>query len=124
MFVRFINHERDVCSHQKRGVFQIAYDLIHADEIPLEQWCHLKADVKWFEQHLTIPETSKMDQRAIFWFKTDAQEFIRRVWKLTCVLRVCEVEIEVVRTMRPGYNVYRDDLQIAAIPFRDTFIAR
>ena len=73
MFVRFINHERDVCSHQKRGVFQIAYNLLQADEIPLEQWCHLKAAVRWFEQHLTIPETSKLDQRAIFWFKTDGR---------------------------------------------------
>lgn len=26
-----------------------------------------------------------------------------------------------VRTMRPGFVLYEDDLQVAAVPFRDTF---
>jgi len=27
----------------------------------------------------------------------------------------------VVRTKRPGFVVYQDDIQVAAVPFRDTF---
>jgi hypothetical protein len=27
----------------------------------------------------------------------------------------------VVRTRRPGFVVYEDDVQVAAVPFRDTF---
>ena len=121
MFVRFINHERDRHSHQKRGVFQVAYDLIHADAVSFEQECGLLAAVRWFERHLTIPERSKLNDRAIFWFKKDARELIRRVWDLSQALRGCEVPIELVTTFRPGYIVYQDCFQVAAVPFRDTF---
>ena len=108
-------------SHQRMGVFQVAYQLVDAGEISLEYSCRLELSLWWFERHLTIPDRSKLDRRAIFWFKTDAQECIRQVWRLTRWLRVCEVHAEVVRTVRPGYVVYQDDFQVAAIPFRDTF---
>ena len=29
--------------------------------------------------------------------------------------------VEIVKTRRPGYILYEDDHQVAAIPFRDTF---
>jgi hypothetical protein len=121
MFVRFINHERDRYSHQKRGVFQVAYDLIRADAVSFEQWCRLDVAVRWFERHLTIPDRSKLNDRAIFWFKKDAHQLIRRVWDLSHALHSCEVSIELITTFRPGYIVYQDRFQVAAIPFRDTF---
>jgi hypothetical protein len=124
MFLRFIHRERDRHSQQKRGVFQVAYDLIDADETPLELWCRLDAAIRWFERHLTIPDRSTLNDRAIFWFRRDAHEFIRKVWELSGVLRRCEVEVDLIRTQRPGYIVYQDSTQIAAIPFRDTFFAR
>ena len=123
MFLRFINPERDRHSQQKRGVFQVAYDLIHADETPLELWCRLDAAIRWFERHLIIPDRSRLNDCAIFWFRRDAHDFIHRVWELSRVLRRCEVEVDLIRTRRPGYIVYQDCIQIAAIPFRDTFKA-
>jgi hypothetical protein len=121
MLVRFIIQRRDMHSHQRMGVFQVAYELVDSDKISVEWSCHLELSLWWFERHLTIPARSKLDRRAIFWFKTDAQECIRQVWRLTRWLRVCEVNVEIVRTVRPGYVVYQDDFQVAAIPFRDTF---
>jgi hypothetical protein len=121
MLVRFIIQRRDTHSHQKMGVFQVAYEFVDSDEISMEKLCRLKSSLCWFERHLTIPERSKLDPRAIFWFRTAAHECIRRVWSLTRLLEACEVTADMVRTARPGYIVYRDDLQVAAIPFRDTF---
>ena len=121
MLVRFIIQRRDMHSLQRMGVFQVAYELVHSDEISMEWLCHLELSLWWFERHLTIPERSKLDRRAVFWFKTDAQECIRQVWRLTRWLRLCAVHVEIVRTVRPGYVVYQDDFQVAAIPFRDTF---
>jgi hypothetical protein len=124
MFVRFINHECDRRSQQKQGVFQVAYDLLRSDLITPEQWCRLNAAVRWFEGHLTIPDRARLNDRAIFWFRADAQNVIRRVWELSRLLRRCEMEVEMIRTVRPGYIIYHDCFQVAAIPFRDTFATR
>ena len=70
---------------------------------------------------LAAPDRSKLDTRAIFWFKADAGEVASRVWELAKIVTRRGVGAEIVKTSRPGYIVYEDNLQVAAIPFRDTF---
>ena len=69
--------------------------------------------------NVEAPEDS--DPRAIFWFKPTATEAIRMLWGLAQLLRGHGYHVEMLTTDRPGYIVYEDDLQVAAIPFRDTF---
>ena len=75
----------------------------------------------WFERNLSLPDRSKLHRRAIFWFKAHAAKVVRRAWDLALALNEHGPPAEIFKTRRPGYIVYEDDQQIAAIPFRDTF---
>jgi hypothetical protein len=121
MFLRFITTERDDDSHQSQGVFQFAYQLLDEGTLLAEESRRLKSVLVWFERHLPKPDESQLDSRAIFWFKSDAGESTRRVWELAEFVRRYGLALEVVKTDRPGYLVYEDNVQVAAIPFRDTF---
>jgi hypothetical protein len=121
MYLRLVTTQEDADSRQGAGVFQIAYDLYERGDLGHDEIVALKAVLLWFEKHLPTPDRAKLDARAIFWFKAQAVEAARRVWDLAEVVKRHGVEAEVVKTSRPGYIVYEDDLQVAAIPFRDTF---
>ncbi len=121
MFVRFAVTYRDKDSQQPQGLFQAAFTLIRSREAtPLEESA-IRAITEWFNANLDAPEKRDLPDRAIFWFKGDAQEHIRRLWQLAHLLEPHGLLVEFVKTDRPGYVVYADDHQVAAIPFRDTF---
>jgi hypothetical protein len=46
---------------------------------------------------------------------------VRRVWKLAEAVKKLGIAAAIIKTRRPGYVLYEDDYQVAAIPFRDTF---
>ena len=71
--------------------------------------------------YLPTPDRSKLHRRAIFWFKADASALVSRVWKLAQELKKQGLAPAITKTRRPGYFLYEDDFQVAAIPFRDTF---
>jgi hypothetical protein len=60
--------------------------------------------------------------RAVCWFRAEAREAISRMWRLVDLVEGEGVPVRVYRTRRPGVVVYADDLQIAAVPWRDTFL--
>jgi hypothetical protein len=80
----------------------------------------------WFDRQLPIPNRFSRSIRrgsspkAICWFKDGAARYIRRVRELAALLERHGVWIEMLRTQRPGYLVYEDEYQVAAVPFRDT----
>lgn len=123
MYLRLVTTLRDADSHQNQGVFQLAYDLYENGDLGPDEVRSLKSVLLWFERNLPTPDRSRLDTRAIFWFKADAVEAARRVWELAEVVKRHGLAAEVVKTTRPGYLVYEDDYQVAAIPFRDTFRA-
>jgi hypothetical protein len=116
-----VTNQEDTDSRQGAGVFQVAYDLYESGNLDHDDVVTLKAALRWFEKHLPTPDRARLDSRAIFWFKAQAVEAARRVWDLAEMVKRHGVAAEVVKTSRPGYIVYEDDLQVAAIPFRDTF---
>jgi hypothetical protein len=123
MYFRVATIEKDSQSHQNAGVFQRAYDLYYGGELGPDEECHLLSLLLWFERNLTLPDRSKLHRRAIFWFKADAGKVARRVWDLALALKEHGPPTEILNTRRPGYIVYEDDQQLAAIPFRDTIRA-
>jgi hypothetical protein len=124
MYLRFATTEKHLLSHQNAGVFQRAYDLYYGGDLGPDEACHLRALLLWFERNLSLPDRSKLHRRAIFWFKADAGKVARRVWDLALALKEHGPPAEILTTRRPGYIVYEDRQQLAAIPFRDTFRAR
>ena len=123
MYLRLATNQWDADSHQNRGVFQLAYDLHESGDLSPDEASRLKAALLWFERNLPLPDRSKLDARAIFWFKADAVEAARRVWDLVEVVKNHGLAAKVIKTTRPGYVIYEDDFEVAAIPFRDTIRA-
>jgi hypothetical protein len=126
MFVRFVilcKHER---SHCLTGVFQAARlvgdrgSLGYYEEQRYDELCH------WFNRHLPVPGRLSRSRRraacrnAVCWFKAEATEYIDKVRAITALLQRCGIPTEMLRTGRPGYVVYEDAYQVAAVPFRGT----
>lgn len=124
MYLRLALDERDGVSQQGGGVFSIAYELLRGGELAREDSARLKELLVWFEKSLPLPDRARLGPRAIFWFKAGAGEAARRVWQLAELVGRHGAAVEVHKTKRPGRLVYEDDLQVGAIPFRDTFQAR
>jgi hypothetical protein len=80
--------------------------------------CAHRPGVTWFEEHLPLPDRSKLDRRAIFWFKTGSDRLIERIWDLVELLKEYGYHVELIKTARPGRVCYEDDYQVAATPFR------
>jgi hypothetical protein len=57
---------------------------------------------------------------AISWFKASARNHVRRLYELVECLESHGVTVRRVLTDRPGYVVYEDPYQVAAVPFRET----
>jgi hypothetical protein len=126
MFIRFVVPFRHPDSHRLTGIFYAACGL--RDRRPLseaeEQWCD---DILgWFNHYLPIPNLhSRWRKReacgkAICWFKDDATRYIRKIRELAVILERHGLWTEMLRTKKPGYVVYEDSYQVAAVPFRDT----
>jgi hypothetical protein len=121
MYIRLATAEKDSYSHQNAGVFQRAYDLYYSGDLDPYDEFRIDAILRWFERNLPLPDRSKLQPRAIFWFKAGAGEAARRIWDLAARVKQHGPAVEIFKTRRPGYIVYEDDHQVAAIPFRDTF---
>ena len=120
-YLRLVTTEIDSASLRRQGVFGPSYALYRSGDLPAHEYEQLKDGLHWFEQNLPLPDRSKIHPRAIFWFKTGASDLLNHLWRLARILRGHAYEIELIKTTRPGYVVYEDDLQLAAIPFADTF---
>jgi len=122
MFVRLTILRPHPRSLQPQGLFGPAYALRREGRCPpgLEGW--LGDTLGWLDEYLLAPWLD--EPRAIFWFNDDEQVFVERMWALAIILREAGEHVQLLRTRRPGYIVYKDFCQVAAVPFRDTFGCR
>lgn len=84
----------------------------------LSEWTQalLQDTLDWFNVNLPVPQSDIMDRRAIFWFHRQSAA-VQEMWQLVSILRDEGVHVVLRRTDIPGRIVYRDDYQIAAIPY-------
>ena len=126
MFVRFVGLSRHEDSHCLTGIFYTAWrlrvrGLLSEDE---QVWCD--GILEWFNRHLPFPDRFARSKRrnacgkAVCWFKDGAARHIGKVRELAALLGRHGVRVEMLWTDRPGYVLYEDRYQIAAVPFRDT----
>jgi hypothetical protein len=120
-YLRLVITELDVDSLRPQGIFTPSYTLFRSGSLPFEQHEQLKRVLHWFERNLPVPDRSQLDPKAIFWFKAGAPDLLNRIWPMARLLEHRGYHVEFVKTRKPGYVIYEDDLQLAAIPFADTF---
>jgi hypothetical protein len=65
------------------------------------------------------PRPHAKDQ-ALSWFKDTATEHISQMRAFAAILELHDIQVEIIKTDRPGYIFYEDDFQVAAYPFADT----
>jgi hypothetical protein len=124
VFVRFVVSELDPHSGEQLGVFQVMYRLARRGELSVDEQARWDALRAWFDSHLERPESLSRSSRAharavaVSWFRDSAAEHIGRMREVVALLAERGVQVEMLRTSRPGYVVYEDEFQVVAEPFR------
>ena len=116
MFLRFVVTRIDDASHQPQGVFTAAYDLLESGELNSEEEERLREILFWFEKNLPSPSKYYKARRAVFWFRSEAEENIRRIWDLVHLLRLHDYHVEVYKCRRLANIAWQDKFQVAAYP--------
>jgi hypothetical protein len=128
MFVRFVVGVRDDRSDQEQGIFTALYDLQSRGELLPYECDWFRATEAWFNANLRGPDRLAWSSRphapnrAISWLKLTATDHVAKMRELAALLKHKDVLVRELRTDRPGYAVYEDEHQVAAIPFsQETF---
>ena len=128
VYVRFVVTERDMRSDQQRGIFTAFYRLERDGQLASYELEWFRDIEEWFNTHLKKPERltwssrPNAPERAITWLKMSATDHVARMRELVTLLKHKDLPVEELRTDKPGYIVYEDEHQVAAIPFNsETF---
>jgi hypothetical protein len=122
MFVRFtIPYGERTPTGLATGIFRAAGRLRDADRFNTWQHQLLEEDFDWFNANLPVP-TDLRRGRAVCWFKPEARDAISRVWQMADLVESIGIPVRVYLKHRPGTIVYEDDFQVAALPWRTTFV--
>lgn len=123
MFVRFVTSNRDGVSDQREGIFTALYALERAHELQPHGLAWSTEIEAWFDKNLRRPASFNWSSRpnaptrAVTWLKVSAAEHVSKMRELAQLLEYKDIAVEELRTLKPGYIVYEDDYQVAAIPF-------
>ncbi len=86
MYPRFVTARIHKDSHKQQGVFAAAYALLDSGELTRDEWNHVREMLNWFNANLASPPKNFKSPRAIFWFKSSAQENIRKILEILFLL--------------------------------------
>ena len=116
MYFRFQTSIRCRQTGRALGIFRTAGRL--EDEGRVESYLidSLRQTTAWFNKNLPVPRHDSIDPRSLFWFDARNPESMNRIWDLVIWLRICDVHVTEIKCRDPGSIVYRDDLQVAAMP--------
>lgn len=126
MLCRFVIGDLDPDSGRRTGLFHAAYGLHRADI-----WQASDGDLfieleHWFSDHLQTPTTFAIGKKphakaqAISWFREAATQHVDQAWRLARLVGRYRSDVTIIRTDRPGYVVFEDDVQVVAYPFAET----
>jgi hypothetical protein len=114
--MRFVTTRMHQESHTAEGVFAAAYSLMESGVLKSDERNQLREILIWFNKNLPYPPKNFSANRAIFWFKSGANESIGKIWDLVHLLRLHEYHVEVHKCRRLSNICYEDKYQIAAYP--------
>lgn len=122
--LRFVIPDRDQRTGQPMGLMTLAYGLLRSRDIAQSDESELQRLVHWMETHIPVPSrfarkrnVSHKETHGISWIKADAADAISHLHAIAEIMERYGYRIDILRTDRPGYVVYEDDLQIVAEPF-------
>jgi hypothetical protein len=126
--VRFVTPEIHEESHHATGVFQAAYGLLREGKLFEHEVTQVRETLDWFSENLekparftkSKPPYYRKKQRAISWFRSSATKHLSKLRELVTVLENHQIPVRIIKTTRPGYIVYEDEIQVVSEPFRDT----
>jgi hypothetical protein len=125
-YLRFVTERVDGSSGKRQGIFQAAAELVEGRELRDYERAELEGVQWWFGVHLGVPDRfsrsrrSGAARRAICWFRSGARRLISRMHLMCWILNEHGLCTEMITTRRPGYVVFEDENQVAAVPFRET----
>jgi hypothetical protein len=117
-YIRFHTSVQEAANSKRLGLFRAFGELESSERLDPNFASALRDTLAWFNAHLRVPSLHHEHHRAQFWFRSEAQDFVRRVWDVVAILRESQVIVELHRSDNPGKIIYRDDHQVAAIPTR------
>ena len=127
VYVRFVCFQTLAGQRSRLGLFQALNEAQGSDHAPDWALAALAEIQHWFGKNLAVPTRfergrwRRPGQPALSWFKTTANEHIRRMQELKTALEACGVHVEVLNTREPGVIIYEDEFQITAEPGADRF---
>ena len=116
-FVRFHTEIRDTEISHELGIFGALGVLEDRGRLSEGELVRVRATLDWFKDHLTVPRLDAECWRARFWFRDSAQPMVKRLWELVGILRERYIRVELITSVNPGLIVYRDQHQVAALPW-------
>ena len=119
-FVRFQTQLRCGWTGRPAGLFVAAGRVEDSARTSENARILLRENLAWFNSNLTAPSLVGRQWRCLFWFRSDAEELIQRMWDVVAILREEGVYVRKVWTTEPGMVIYSDRHQIGAIPTRDS----
>jgi hypothetical protein len=128
-FIRFVGVEKVDGTSSRVGFLYVAYQVRKYPFLAQETITKINTILDWFKDHLDRPDRFnaskskgawRRNSHGISWFKSHANDHIKKARELSKILNEHGYKIEEIKTARPGYIVYEDDFQIVAEPFSDT----
>lgn len=116
MYLRFVTTRVHKDSQKSSGVFAAAYALLDSGDLTRDEWKVLREMLNWFNANLESPPKTFDARRAIFWFKSSAEDNIRKIWDLVYLLREHGYYVEVHKCRRLANVLWEDKSQVAAFP--------
>lgn len=111
MFIRFLTHDG-------RGLFQAAYDLLDSEDLPERDWLALRELLDWFRDELPAPPVGiyALYRNARTWFldNESALDHMAQATLLAQLIERHEPPLLVVRRKRLGCIVHQDRFQAVA----------
>ena len=89
----------------------------NANDLPAATRSELRAVLRWFDANLPVPR--RLPRSAVCWFRADADESLQRLRVLVEIYRLMGYPVWMQATRNPGRVVYRDEYQVAAVPYAD-----
>jgi len=124
--LRFVTLDRHEPFGHRTGVVHKAVELRDSPGQYGKLRDELADEVNWLNEHMPSPErftrTSRAnaDEVAISWVKGEAKQHVDCLRRMGQLLSTVGLPVECLRTSRPGFVVYEDDVQVVAVPFKDT----
>ncbi len=115
-YLRFQTQLRCANTGRPAGLFVAAGRLEDSGRLAQCMRELLREHLAWFNQNLAVPSLGDRGWRCVFWYRSDATQFICRMWDLVAILKEEGVSVQKRWTTEPGMIVYRDNVQIGAVP--------